>query len=423
MLFMVTLPLFAFWACSEKEFDEVTYEANVPVYMGFEEFRSSFKKGDSRGIEYPGKIYFKDDYLFINEVNKGVHVIDNTDPSNPVAVAFYEIPGNVDMAIRGNILFADSYIDLVAIDISRVLQPEEIGRLKNAFPNVLPPVKGYLPMAPVDRDLGVVVGWKEDVVTERVPKGTFWRGHFWKWGMERTFTADMTFSGGGESIGVAGSMARFMLYDHYLYAVTNPHVLRTIDVSSPLQMAAIDSITTWREMETLFRHKEHLFIGTTTGMLIYSLSTPARPEFVSNFDHVQACDPVVVANDIAYVTLRTGNACFGASNQLDVIDIIDIKNPRLLKSYPMFNPHGLGIDHPILFICDGADGLKVYDATNPLAIASNMLAHFRQIDTYDVIPLGDVLLMIGHDGLFQYDYSDPTDIRLLSHLQITGKRE
>jgi hypothetical protein len=157
-------------------------------------------------------------------------------------------------------------------------------------------------------------------------------------------------------------------------------------------------------------------------MLIYSLQNAAKPDFVSSFEHINACDPVVVANDIAYVTLRTGNACFGATNQLDVIDIIDIKNPRLLKSYPMFNPHGLGIDQPWLFICDGADGLKVYDATNPLAISANRIAHFPDIDTYDVIPLGNVLMLIGHDGLFQYDYSDPANIYLLSHMRISGEK-
>ncbi len=418
VLIAMVIPVIGLVSCSDKGYDEVTYEANVPVYMGFEEFRTSFTAADSREIEYPGKIYFKDNHLFVNEVNKGIHVIDNRDPANPAKVVFYEIPGNVDMAIRGNILFADSYIDLVAIDISDIHHPVEAGRLKNAFPSVLPEFDVYLPVANFDQNLGVIVGWETRMVTEKVRPGSFWQGHWWPWrhSLDGNFASPE--AGGGANAGVAGSMARFMLYDHYLYAVTNPFVLKTLDVSSPVNIEVVDSISTWREMETLFRHKEHLFIGTTTGMLIYSLDNPSKPEFVSNFDHVNACDPVVVANDIAYVTLRTGNACWGASNQLDVIDIIDIRNPRLLKSYPMFNPHGLGIDHPLLFICDGADGLKVYNATNPLAIASNKIAHFKDMDTFDVIPLGDVLMLIGHDGLFQYDYSDPTDIKLLSHIKI-----
>jgi hypothetical protein len=35
-----------------------------------------------------------------------------------------------------------------------------------------------------------------------------------------------------------------------------------------------------------------------------------------------------------------------------------------------------------------------------------------------VIPLDNVLMMIGADGLFQYDYSDPANIKLLSHLPV-----
>ncbi len=407
-------------ACTKNEYETYTYEANVPVYMSFQEFRSAVKSADARDIEYPGKIYFKDNLLFVNEVNKGIHVINNADPSNPAKLTFIEIPGNVDIAIRGNILFADSFIDLVAIDISDIFDPAEVGRVENAFPNMLPPFDHFMPISGYDPELGVVVGWQTKTVTERFPTNSWGRWHG-PWLFRGSMDMALQ-SSGGPVAGVAGSMARFMLHEHYLYSVTNPFMLKTLDISVPEAITAVDSFSTWRNMETLFRHDKHLFIGTTTGLLIYSLENPAKPEFVSDFDHVNSCDPVVVANDIAYVTLRSGNACNGFTNQLDVIDIIDIKNPRLLKSYPMFNPHGLGIDHPVLFICDGADGLKIYDATNPLAVSSNKIAHFPDIDTYDVIPLGNVLMMIGHDGLFQYDYSDLGNIRLLSHIRITGEK-
>lgn len=423
VLLVPLLMLTVFMSCSKDEYDEITYEANVPVYMSFEEFRASFSTDMPREIEYPGKIYFKDNYLFVNEVNKGIHIINNANPSNPQKLLFYEIPGNVDLAIRGNILFADSYIDLVAIDISSINSPLEVGRLENAFPQAMPPMDKSLPASGIDNNLGVIVGWETRIVTERIAPGSFWDGHWWPWREKVYMDGSYSSADGSNMAGVAGSMARFMLFDQYLYAVTNPFVLKTLDISSPVAIQVVDSMATWRNMETLFRYEDNLFIGTTNGMLIYSLADPAKPSFVSNFDHINACDPVVVANDIAYVTLRTGNACFGNVNQLDVIDIIDIKNPKLLKSYPLFNPHGLGIDKSILFICDGADGLKIYDASNPLAIASNRLAHFPDIDTFDVIPLNDVLMLIGHDGLFQYDYSDPENIRLLSHIVITGDKK
>ena len=84
----------------------------------------------------------------------------------------------------------------------------------------------------------------------------------------------------------------------------------------------------------------------------------------------------------------------------------------------MPNPHGLGIDEEMLFICDGNDGLKAFAAGDVSKISDNMLAHYKDINATDVIPLGNVLMMIGEDGIFQYDYSDPKDIKLLSQIRL-----
>ncbi len=417
-LFRILFPVFlVVMAVACEKSNEYEYDALSPVYMSFNEFRQPMKSSPARNIKQAGKIYFKDNYIFVNEVNEGIHVIDNSNPRSPRKIAFYEITGNVDMAIRGNTLFADSYIDLVAIDISNIMQPTVVGRIPNAFPEVLPiPKEAGIPYLwyEIDRTKGVIVSWKKKKV-----KAEFEGWPWWRWGREVMF-ADAGSKGGGDA-GVAGSMARFMLNQQYLHSIAQPWVLKTIDVSNPAAMVQTDSIYSWREMETLFKYKGNLFVGTTTGMVIYSLENPSSPKFVSDINHINACDPVVVENNIAYVTLRSGTFCRNITNQLDVIDISDITKPKHLKSYPMFNPHGLGIDNGTLFICDGADGLKVYNASNPLAIQSNIIAHFKNIDTFDVIPLGDVLLLIGQDGLFQYDYSDPANIKLLSRIPIVKK--
>lgn len=110
-----------------------------------------------------GKIYYKDKTIYVNESNMGVHVIDNTDPLNPVKTKFINIPGCNDIAIKGNIMYADNVGDLIAIDISNVDQPKVVKRLPNAqslgeggFPQFY---EGYFEC--VDDDLGVVVGWEE----------------------------------------------------------------------------------------------------------------------------------------------------------------------------------------------------------------------------------------------------------------------
>ena len=411
-----------FSACSDRTVERITYTANVPVYMPFSEFRTSFRKGDTLEINLPGKIYFKDGYLFVNEYGKGIHVIDNSDPANPKKIAFYEIMGNVDMAIKGNILFADSYIDLVAIDITDINDPKETGRLTNIFPEVVPEGDIWFPYAMVDKTRGVIIDWETKTVTEERDPGSPWGGWIYRGDFMLMSAAEsgMNWSAGA---GTGGSMARFMLNNDFLYLISHPWMLKTIDVKAADKMSVVDSIDVSRSMETLFKVEDKMFVGTTTGMLIYDISNAAQPRQISNYDHLTACDPVVVDGQYAYVTLRTGTRCANGQNLLEVIDISSIANPFLVKSYPLFNPHGLGVDGNLLFICDGKAGLKIYDKSDPLAIITNQVAYYPDFDTFDVIPLDGILMLTGEKGIYQYDYSDPENIVQISHITIVGDGE
>lgn len=406
----------AFTACTDRTQELITYEANVPVYMPFDEFRASFLKSAPIEISHPGKMYFKDGYLFINEYGKGIHVIDNSDPSDPEKVAFYQILGNVDMAIRGNVLFADSYVDLLSIDITDIENPVEIDRLKNVFPDIVPEGELWYPYAMVDKSKGVIVDWEVEKITEKVADYQY-GGMIFRGGMEFMLSTDAGGNWTGGS-GTGGSMARFMLNDEYLYVIAVPIRLKTVDITTASAMEVIDSVDVPRNMETLFRLENKLFIGTTTGMLIFDLVNPKKPVQISSYDHLRACDPVVVDGQYAYVTLRTGNMCNNGQNLLEVIDISSITNPYLVKSYPMFNPHGLGTDGDLLFVCDGTAGLKIYDKSDPLAILTSQIAHYPDFDTYDVIPMNGVLMLVGEGGIYQYDYSDPENIVQISHITI-----
>lgn len=406
--------------CMDKTVERITYQANVPVYMGFNEFRSSFSKGEPTEISAPGKIYFKDDYLFVNEVGKGIHVINNSDPANPQKIGFYEIIGNVDMAIRGNILFADSYIDLVAIDISDIENPVEISRIENIFPEVVPEGDKWFPYAMVDKSKGVIIDWEVKSVTEEHEPGSSWGGWIYREKLTLMAAADGAASWSAGA-GTAGSMARFMLNDRYLHLIAHPWMLKTVDIEKAAGMSIVDSINVSRDMETIFLLGSKMFIGTTTGMLIFDVTDATNPRYVSSYDHITSCDPVVADGDYAYVTLRTGTRCANGQNLLEVIDISSIENPYLVKSYPMYNPHGLGIDGNLLFICDGSAGLKIFDRSDPLDIINKKLAHYPDFFAYDVIPIDGVLMLIGEDGISQYSYSDPDNIVQISQIPITGE--
>ena len=155
-------------------------------------------------------------------------------------------------------------------------------------------------------------------------------------------------------------------------------------------------------------------------MRVYSLAEPSAPNYLSSVEHMRACDPVVVQGDLAYVTLRSGNNnCAGISNELQVVNIKDIAAPSLLTTYGMHSPTGVGIDGQTLFVCDGDEGLKIYDATDPMAIDQHLLKKYPDIHAIDVIPHNGLLMAIGTDGLYQYDYSDLNNIKQISALKIS----
>ncbi|GHU10203.1 hypothetical protein FACS189431_8850 [Alphaproteobacteria bacterium] len=104
---------------------------------------------------------------------------------------------------------------------------------------------------------------------------------------------------------------------------------------------------------------------------------------------------------------------------MDVIKLSDdYISSELVKTYPMMQPFGLGIDGNTLFICDGPAGLKVFDVADKEKITTNQLAAFPNIQTYDVIPVNNYLFMIGADGFYLYDYKDITAIKQLSHIPV-----
>lgn len=407
---------------------EMIYLQYDPVYMTFEELRASGKTEAAREIEQPGKLYYKDGYIFVNEVKKGIHVIDNHDPANPQNIAFINVPGSYDLAAKGNVLYTDSYTDLVAIDISNPAQTQVLKRIEDVFPYGM-----WHDGLFADDQYGVAIDWIETEVVEEVPCGT--TGNIWGgFGGPNIFLANdlagsnvprsASNSSFGDnnsevSTGVGGSLARFTIKGDYLYTVTF-EALKSFDISNLAQPVSQGEVYVGWGIETIFPYDDYLLIGSQTGMFIYGLNDPTQPNQLGSFEHVRSCDPVVAEDDKAYVTLRGGSPCGGFTNQLDVLDISQPLNPSLLTSYTMTEPYGLGIKNGILFICEGENGLSVYDASDTYAITQNRLAHFPKIHAYDVIPLYNVLLMIGKDGLYQYDYTDVTDIKELSVIPVKG---
>ncbi|WP_207421774.1 hypothetical protein [Desertivirga brevis] len=124
--------------------DPVQYTDYRPILLSRESLERSIILQGSREIKSPAKIYYKDKYIFISENFKGVHVIDNQDPTSPKNISFISVPGCVDMAIKGNALYVDNATDLAVIDLEHLKTSgiKVTKRVSDAFPEVAPP-DGY----------------------------------------------------------------------------------------------------------------------------------------------------------------------------------------------------------------------------------------------------------------------------------------
>ena len=159
-------------------------------------------------------------------------------------------------------------------------------------------------------------------------------------------------------------MARFALVNNYLYTVGYSD-LNVFNITNSNKPAFSNKVRVDWSVETIYPFKNKLFIGSNNGMYIYDInSSPGNPVKAGEFTHARSCDPVIADDTFAYVTLHSGTTCLGYTNQLDIVKLNNLSNAELVKTYSLTSPQGLSKDDNLLFICDGTDGLKVYDATD-----------------------------------------------------------
>lgn len=401
---------------------EHPYSYFVPVYKTKDEVRNNIKSNAPRPVENPGKIYILGNTIFLNEIDKGIHVIDNSNPSNPRNVSFIDIPGNLDIAVKGTTLYADLYTDLVAIDISNPADAKLKKVIESQFPHRA--WGGGFTANPANM---IITEWvkKDTVVFEDCSDPSYGR-FFLDWGGVVFFSASSLASGGGNSsqsaspVGTGGSMARFTIINDRLYTV-NQNDLGVFNITTPNnpQQSNRIGITNVATIETIFPFKNKLFIGSMAGMFIYDISNPDAPQANGSFNHARSCDPVIADDNYAYVTLRSGTICQGFTNQLDIVNIANINAPVLSRTYQMTNPHGLSKTGNLLFICDGKAGLKLYNASNVQDL--QLIKTISGMETYDVIAFNNWALVVAKEGLYQYDYSNLSNIRELSKIPVAGK--
>lgn len=397
----VILAALVFSFC-HKDKGFTTYTINRPIYEVGQDVKAAAKMQEPAALKDIGPFVLYNQHMYINEKNKGIHIVDYSNPSAPVNKGFIPLPGNKGIAIRNNVLYADCYSDLFMLQISGDGSAHYVGTLSGAFPSRIDEGEacGVVTMTWVRKDTTV---YTADFNSQQA-NGT---------GQASSTAKSISNSAPSGNTSVGSSMAIFTIVDDHLYTVDNAG-LQSFSLADGLNPVLQSTKQVGSNIETIFPCNDRLFIGSSNGMFIYDISNPSSPGYISQFIHVRSCDPVISDGKFAYVTLRSGTNCGGFTNQMDVINVESIRDPALVRSYPFTNPHGLSKDGNVLFVCDGSGGLKVLDATNANEIVTKKT--FSGLQAIDVVAMNKLACVVLNNGVQLYAYDAQFNVQLLGSL-------
>ncbi|MFY7651566.1 MAG: LVIVD repeat-containing protein [Chitinophagaceae bacterium] len=419
-LLILCTSIFFFNSCL-KDSSTYSYKVYRPIVKPLAEVRKTIKQVTAIPVSSSGKILLYNQYILLSSPGKGVHIINNSNPQKPVNELFISIPGCIDIALTNDILYADCYSDLLAINIKDFNNV----KIEKIIPNLFPDrrmVNGFV----VDTSMAIV-DWeiKDTTISNSNSNGYWMEDRFI--GIQAPGNFFMSAAAGGrQTVAIAGSMARFAIQNQHLYTVST-NTLSSLNIRQAAMPKLLQQQNIGWDIETIYPFKDKLFIGSQTGMFIYDVTTPGKPTYVSGFSHARVCDPVIADDSLAYVTLRSGSnetnnnnglislICTGNNlNELNVVDIKNIQQPKLAKTYQLRQPHGLSKDGNILFICDGDDGVKLFNAANPYDL--QLLQTIPIKNSFDVICYNGVAVIVASSGIYQYAYSATGEISFLSRV-------
>jgi hypothetical protein len=413
LLFLPLLFMFAFLGCDKMDVKE-TYTLKIPIYKKLGEVRKmDIVMSSPQQVQNAGKIYLYKDHLFINEPNIGIHIYDNSNPASPKSLGMLPIIGNFDLGIQNDLLYADNIVDLLTFDISNLSKPVLVDRQKDVFAikYKLGEIERYelldTDLIPVSYRDSLINSEYKDKYTPKEPELIYLEN----------YSALNNSGGGTNQVGQAGSTARFAISNNVLFAIYLNKV-KNFDLNNPRSPKMLNEVDLGFGIETLFPYKKSLFVGASNGMHILDITNPYQPKHMATYAHVLACDPVVVNDSYAFVTLRTGTICGGAQNILEIVDIRNLNAPQQVKVYPMQNPHGLSLAGDYLYVSEGDFGLKSFKVNDVNAIDKNMVQHLDKIKSTDIIAGPKSLIVMGNETICQFDYSNKANLKQLSCITV-----
>jgi hypothetical protein len=171
LLICCVIFLYSCWGFGNKSEIKEKIEGYKPVYSTDPTLLYVTTEGP-KPVKNAGKIFAIGNYIFQNEFGLGIHVIDRTNPTQLMNKGFINIRGNTELTVKGTILYANSFSDLVIIDFSDWQHPKELNRIKNAISldratkqSFVPlPEKNVYALCP-DPTKGTHIGWEKQTIS------------------------------------------------------------------------------------------------------------------------------------------------------------------------------------------------------------------------------------------------------------------
>ncbi len=413
---------FTFQGCLK---DSCTRSVNFtriePIFENMEAVRNTaIILEPPKPIQNPGRVVSYGSQLLINEKGKGIHLIDNSDPVNPFMSSFLAIPGNYNFAVNNGVLYANSYVDLLVFELN-VMGPSTMPDQTASFPTTrLQQV--FNAFWENDASNEVAFSYQSVPVTEVLDCSAYGEyassdnGQLVEIAERQVFkgndlaivnSVDSTFTTGGLSHGLSdAAIAQFTILDGKLYAL-NQENLRVFDLTNPLQPEAIASHFIGLDILKLGNYENAMTTSNFYSSLVLDVSNGATPSVINSVPMASACDHIAFKGDLVFISKNTGNECYAERNELIVTGtpVYDLSN--IVGNYPMNDPRGMAIRGDYLLLCDGANGLKIFDISEEGRVAENLVANAKNVYAYDVLTVDSTanqIIVIGADGVYQYEF-------------------
>jgi len=322
---------------------------------------------DTSELLNPINMSLQDTLLLVTDAANGVHVYDVKDPAAPIAKYVIPLRGARGAAAKDDIVFTNNHKSLLAIRVEAdtFMVVKSIDDWESS------------PIMPVD------------IMVE----GGYGCG---------CFAEDAVAPSTSGSVG--SSYATFAVIDSFLYYFNYSHLV-TMDISQPDDPTELSRTLIEWGVETIYPTDDYLFLGGNRGMYIFDRSDPTAPIQVGRMEHFRACDPVVVSGDLAFVTLRGGNACGQSRDVLLVVDIKTPSKPVVVNEMGMNTPYGLALEFPLLYVSLGNFGWKLLDVAAP--DRPSVVNSWSAPKTKDFIWFGDLLYVMGFEDVKIYSVTEP----------------